>query len=140
MPAAAGEAATVVGNEPVLVGKSRLREKRGKGIGQDGAVDEQHDAIVHRRGAQLRSRLGALAYVNLHRLTRDRRHGRAHGHEVVDGEYLLAVVRGKLHDSFGIDHLTIQMETVNRETEALYVCETGTKCFEPAARSKFANG
>lgn len=53
---------------------------------------------------------------------------------------LLAVVRGKLHDDFGIDHLTIQMETANRETEALYVCETGTKCFEPAVRSKFANG
>lgn len=47
---------------------------------------------------------------------------------------LLAMVRGKLHDSFGIDHLTIQMETANRETEALYVCETGTKCFEPAVR------
>ncbi len=53
---------------------------------------------------------------------------------------LLAVVRGKLHDGFGIDHLTIQMETANRETEALYVCETGTKCFEPSVRSKFANG
>jgi cobalt-zinc-cadmium efflux system protein len=44
---------------------------------------------------------------------------------------LLAVVRGKLHDRFGIDHLTIQMETLDREAEAVYVCETGTKCFEP---------
>jgi cobalt-zinc-cadmium efflux system protein len=45
---------------------------------------------------------------------------------------LLARVRDRLHDSFGIDHLTIQMETLSRETEAVYVCETGTRCFEPA--------
>jgi cobalt-zinc-cadmium efflux system protein len=45
---------------------------------------------------------------------------------------LLAVVRGKLHEQFGIDHLTIQMETLDLEAEAVYVCETGTKCFEPA--------
>jgi cobalt-zinc-cadmium efflux system protein len=60
--------------------------------------------------------------------------------ETVEHSDLLAVVRGKLHDSFGIDHLTIQMETANLDTEALYVCETGTKCFEPAVRSKFASG
>lgn len=53
---------------------------------------------------------------------------------------LLAVVRDKLHDSFGIDHLTIQMETMNKETEAVYICETGTKCFEPSVKSTFANG
>lgn len=53
---------------------------------------------------------------------------------------LLAVVRDKLHEAYGIDHLTIQMETANRETEAVYICETGTKCFEPSVRSKFANG
>ena len=51
---------------------------------------------------------------------------------------LLAVVRRKLHDSFGIDHLTIQMETLELEAEAVYVCETGTKCFEPALRDKSA--
>lgn len=53
---------------------------------------------------------------------------------------LLGVVRDKIHDGFGIDHLTIQMETVDRETEAVYVCETGTKCFEPSVRSKFVSG
>jgi cobalt-zinc-cadmium efflux system protein len=47
---------------------------------------------------------------------------------------LLAVIRNKLHSSFGIDHLTIQMETLDLEAEAVYVCETGTKCFEPAVR------
>lgn len=45
---------------------------------------------------------------------------------------LLADVRGRLHERFGIDHLTIQMETMARETEAVYICETGTRCFEPA--------
>lgn len=45
---------------------------------------------------------------------------------------LLARVRDRLQIEFGIDHLTIQMETPEREAEALYVCETGTQCFEPA--------
>lgn len=45
---------------------------------------------------------------------------------------LLTRVRRRLHDGFGIDHLTIQMETLDLEAEAVYVCETGTKCFEPA--------
>lgn len=60
--------------------------------------------------------------------------------ETVGHSDLLAVVRDKLHEAFGIDHLTIQMETMNHETEAVYICETGTKCFEPAVRSNFANG
>lgn len=49
---------------------------------------------------------------------------------------LLARVRKNLHERFGIDHLTIQMETLDREAEAVYVCETGTKCFEPSVRGK----
>lgn len=49
---------------------------------------------------------------------------------------LLVSVRQKLHDRFGIDHLTIQMETLDLEAEAVYVCETGTKCFEPAVKNK----
>ncbi len=48
---------------------------------------------------------------------------------------LLARVRDRLHDHFGIDHLTIQMETLSREAETVYVCETGGRCFEPP-RSK----
>ena len=46
---------------------------------------------------------------------------------------LLASIRQKLHSGFGIDHLTIQMETLELEAEALYICDTGTKCFEPTA-------
>ena len=63
----------------------------------------------------------------------------SHDESIVHSD-LLAVVRQRLHDSFGIDHLTIQMETAARETEAVYICETGTKCFEPSIKSKFANG
>ncbi len=58
----------------------------------------------------------------------------SHNSSVVHSD-LLARVRDRLHDQFGIDHLTIQMETLSLETEAVYICETGTKCFEPA-RSK----
>lgn len=47
---------------------------------------------------------------------------------------LLVRVRGRLHQQFGIDHLTIQMETMDHEAEAVYVCETGTKCFEPTTK------
>ena len=47
---------------------------------------------------------------------------------------LLVRVRERLHERFGIDHLTIQMETMDNEAEAVYVCETGTKCFEPTSK------
>ena len=53
---------------------------------------------------------------------------------------LLTAVRAKLHDHFGIDHLTIQMESLSLDTEAIYVCETGTKCFEPSQRSMTKSG
>ena len=57
----------------------------------------------------------------------------SHDDSIVHSDLLVAV-RERLHDRFGIDHLTIQMETLNREAEAVYVCETGTKCFEPVRR------
>lgn len=50
----------------------------------------------------------------------------------VNHSQLLARVRDELQTTFGIDHLTIQMETPEHETEALYICETGTRCFAPA--------
>jgi len=55
----------------------------------------------------------------------------SHRKDVAHSE-LLARVRDRLQTEFAIDHLTIQMETLEREAEALYVCETGTQCFEPA--------
>jgi cobalt-zinc-cadmium efflux system protein len=48
---------------------------------------------------------------------------------------LLSSIRERLNDEFHIEHLTIQMETTENETEAVYICETGTKCFEPARQS-----
>ncbi len=56
----------------------------------------------------------------------------SHGESVAHSELLVAV-RATLHERFGIDHLTIQMETQNHEAEAVYICETGTKCFEPVS-------
>jgi len=55
----------------------------------------------------------------------------SHEDDIAHAE-LLASVRGILHDRFGIDHLTIQMETLKLEAEAVYICETGVNCFEPA--------
>jgi cobalt-zinc-cadmium efflux system protein len=57
----------------------------------------------------------------------------SHDESVAHSE-LLVKVREKLHDQFGLDHLTIQMETMDLEAVAVDVCETGTKCFEPSAR------
>jgi cobalt-zinc-cadmium efflux system protein len=54
--------------------------------------------------------------------------------ETVGHSELLVRVRERLHERFGIDHLTIQMETQDQEAEAVYVCETGTECFEPVRR------
>jgi cobalt-zinc-cadmium efflux system protein len=42
---------------------------------------------------------------------------------------LLKELRVKLHDRFGIDHLTIQMETSEFEDETFHFCHTGTACF-----------
>jgi cobalt-zinc-cadmium efflux system protein len=58
----------------------------------------------------------------------------SHDETVVHSD-LLVRVRERLHEHFGIDHLTIQMETMNNEAEAVYICETGTKCFEPAKQT-----
>jgi cobalt-zinc-cadmium efflux system protein len=59
----------------------------------------------------------------------------SHNDSVVHSD-LLVQVRDRLNTKFGIHHLTIQMETQNREAEAVYICETGTKCFEPATLQK----
>ena len=42
---------------------------------------------------------------------------------------LLKELRTKLHDRFGVDHLTIQMETADFEDEAFHFCHVGTACF-----------
>src|SRR5678815_2779935 len=42
---------------------------------------------------------------------------------------LLRELRSKLHDRFGVDHLTIQMETPDFEDETFHFCHAGTACF-----------
>jgi cobalt-zinc-cadmium efflux system protein len=59
----------------------------------------------------------------------------SHDEDSVHSE-LLTSIRNTLHDRFKIDHLTIQMETLSLEAEAVYVCETGVNCFEPAKFSQ----
>jgi cobalt-zinc-cadmium efflux system protein len=42
---------------------------------------------------------------------------------------LLRELRMKLHDRFGVDHLTIQMETPDFEDDTFHFCHAGTACF-----------
>jgi cobalt-zinc-cadmium efflux system protein len=42
---------------------------------------------------------------------------------------LLKQLRTKLNDRFGVDHLTIQMETPDFEDEKFHFCTSGTACF-----------
>lgn len=42
---------------------------------------------------------------------------------------LLIELRAKLHERFGVDHLTIQMETSDFEDETYHFCHAGTACF-----------
>jgi len=42
---------------------------------------------------------------------------------------LLRELRTKLHDRFGVDHLTIQMETPDFDDETFHFCHAGTACF-----------
>jgi cobalt-zinc-cadmium efflux system protein len=51
-----------------------------------------------------------------------------HAHTVVQPE-LLKILRVKLHDRFGVDHLTLQMETEDFEDETFHFCHAGTACF-----------
>jgi cobalt-zinc-cadmium efflux system protein len=52
---------------------------------------------------------------------------------------LLRELRSKLHGHFGLDHLTIQMETIEFEDEAFHFCHSGTACFrsEQTVRPRF---
>jgi cobalt-zinc-cadmium efflux system protein len=57
-----------------------------------------------------------------------------HRHEIKQIE-LLKELRAKLHDRFGIDHLTIQMETVDFEDESVHFCQAGATCFRSDIRT-----
>lgn len=50
--------------------------------------------------------------------------------ESVAQKPLLQTIRQKLHDEFGIDHLTIQMETPEEGRGASHPCFSGANCFD----------
>jgi cobalt-zinc-cadmium efflux system protein len=58
-----------------------------------------------------------------------------HTHGVAPRE-LLIELRAKLHERFGVDHLTIQMETSDFEDETYHFCHAGTACFNPGDRGQ----
>jgi cobalt-zinc-cadmium efflux system protein len=58
--------------------------------------------------------------------------------ETVSQKVLLQNVRAKLHDEFGIDHLTIQMETVEAELDT-HSCFSGTNCFDSEVKVRTTN-
>jgi cobalt-zinc-cadmium efflux system protein len=49
--------------------------------------------------------------------------------EAISQAELLKELRAKLLDRFGVDHLTIQMETPDFEDETFHFCHTATACF-----------
>ncbi|HEY0379005.1 MAG TPA: cation diffusion facilitator family transporter [Pyrinomonadaceae bacterium] len=52
--------------------------------------------------------------------------------ESISQAELLKELRAKLSDRFGLDHLTIQMETPDFEDETFHFCHAGTACFRSA--------
>jgi len=49
--------------------------------------------------------------------------------ESIPQSILLTALRTKLHDRFGVDHLTLQMETPDFEDDTFHFCHAGTACF-----------
>jgi cobalt-zinc-cadmium efflux system protein len=49
--------------------------------------------------------------------------------ESISQPALLQELRTKLHDRFGVDHLTLQMETPDFEDDTFHFCHAGTACF-----------
>jgi cobalt-zinc-cadmium efflux system protein len=52
---------------------------------------------------------------------------------------LLKSIRTKLHDEFGIDHLTIQMETREEEQIGAHPCFSGANCFDAEIKARATN-
>jgi cobalt-zinc-cadmium efflux system protein len=52
-----------------------------------------------------------------------------HAHTVAQPA-LLNALRAKLHDRFGVDHLTIQMETNDSADDTFHFCLAGTDCYQ----------
>ena len=52
--------------------------------------------------------------------------------ETISQVEILKELRTKLSDRFGVDHLTIQLETPDFEDETFHFCHAGTACFRSA--------
>jgi cobalt-zinc-cadmium efflux system protein len=59
--------------------------------------------------------------------------------QTVSQTELLKIVRRKLHDQYGIDHLTIQMETLEAGWPDDHPCFSGTNCFDAEVKVKALN-
>ncbi len=58
-------------------------------------------------------------------------------HDKTPQAELLQKVREKLHDRFGIDHLTIQLETLESEQIDAHPCFSGANCFDSSQKIDF---
>ena len=58
--------------------------------------------------------------------------------ETVAQSELLQKIRAKLHDEFGIDHLTIQMETLDEKSND-HSCFSGANCFDSEIKTRLKN-
>ena len=83
-------------------------------IRQTESVEDVHDLHVW----TITSGMEALSVHVVHR-------------ETIPQTKLLKNIREKLHDQFGIDHLTIQLETTEEESLSAHNCFSGANCFEP---------
>ncbi len=59
--------------------------------------------------------------------------------EEVSQKALLQTIRTRLHDEFGIDHLTIQMETLEEEQISAHPCFSGANCFDSEVKVRATN-
>ena len=85
-------------------------------------VDDVHDLHVW----TITSGMEALSVHIIHR-------------ETVSQRELLKTVRQKLHDEFGIDHLTIQLETLEAEKQDAHACFSGANCFDSEVKVRVTN-
>lgn len=91
-------------------------------IRQTEEVEDVHDLHVW----TITSGMDALSVHVVHRQT-------------ISQTRLLRKIRQKLHDDFGIDHLTIQLETPEEEAANAHQCFSGANCFEPGIKVKASN-
>jgi cobalt-zinc-cadmium efflux system protein len=59
--------------------------------------------------------------------------------KAVSQSELLKNIRKRLHDEYGIDHLTIQMETLEEELADAHPCFSGANCFDAEVKIKALN-